>query len=126
MPRGGGFFGRQVGDAALVLVELVALGFEVEDCSVGDSTGVWLGRVRWRTERMGGGEGDGLVLGRYTAGVIAHCDIWRRVTGVLVVVVWWWWWWWRAESGVQPSLKSQGGGGMAVVLRGGPETSPHG
>ena len=38
----------------------------------------------------------------------------------------WWWWWWRAESGVQPSLSESQGGGMAVVLKGGPETSPHG
>lgn len=40
MPRGGGFLGGYVGDAALVLVKLVALGFEVEDGSVGDSSGV--------------------------------------------------------------------------------------
>jgi hypothetical protein len=76
----GGFAIRENGDAPLVLVEFVALDFEVEDCSGGGGglVSVWGGRGL----RYGEG-GNLLVLCRYTAWIIPHRDIggWKRSWG---------------------------------------------
>ena len=90
-PRDGGFSVREHGDAPLVLVQAVALGFEVEDRPRGDGL-----VMAWRVEG-GIGRGCSLVLCRHAARGIAHRCI-------------------RVVGGLQTGGIGGGGGGGFVVL----------